>query len=170
MTTNESPDSFWKVVFNTPLESGMRTAALLLAAFPRACDIQRLVQYDYLIVHSGDVEGGPPSIHPATPHRSGELLVRRSLVEAGIDLMVRRSVVERAFTDQGIGFVAGSYAVVFLDSLSSDYSKNLRMRASWVIDRFQEMSDDDLAAYLRARWSQWGAEFMHAPLMHEHEE
>jgi hypothetical protein len=168
MTDNRSSD-FWNVVFNTPLESGLRSAALLLAAFPRGCDIQRLVQYDYLIVHSGDVDNGPPSIHPATPHRSGELLVRRSLVEAGLDFMVQRSVIERTFTEHGIGFVAGPYAVVFLESLSSEYARQLRERAHWVVDRFQGMSDDDLASFMRERWSQWGAEFVHAPLMEESE-
>lgn len=160
----KTPD-FWDIVFNTPLESGMRSAFLLLAAFPHTCDIQRLVQYDYLIVHSGDVKNGPPSIHPATPNRSGELLVRRSLVESGLKLMENKSVVERRFTKNGLEFTAGAYAVVFLNSLSSDYSKQLRERAQWVINQFQSMSDKKLADYMRSQWSQWGAEFVRTSLL-----
>jgi hypothetical protein len=164
MTQQETLD-YWSLVFNTPLESGLRSVALLLAAYPKACDVQRLVQYDYLIVHSGDVEGGPPSIHPATPHRAGELLVRRTLVEAGLEFMIRKAVVERTFTSNGIGYSAGEYAVVFLDSLSTDYVKKLRSRADWVVRRFQELPDPELAAYMKARWSQWGAEFINAAFM-----
>jgi hypothetical protein len=165
--TEQKPVDPWGVVFNTPLECGLRSAALLLAAYPRACDLQRLVQYDYLVVHSGDVEGGPPSIHPPTPHRSGELLVRRSLVEQGLEFMARRMVVERIFTGHGVGYVAGEYAVVFLDSLSTEYAKNLRHRATWVVGRFQEMADGELGEYMRTQWSHWGSEFVHESLVDE---
>ncbi len=170
MTDDSGSRSHWDVVFNTPLESGLRSTALLVAAFPSACDLQRLVQYDYLVVHSGDVEDGPPSIHPATPHRSGELLVRRSLVEAGLEFMVQKAVVERTFAGPGIGYSAGEYAVMFLGTLTSDYVKQLRARASWVIQRFQVLSDNDLTTFMRARWAHWGAEFVDAALQDEGEE
>lgn len=152
-------------VFNTPLECGLRSAVLLLAAYPRPCDVQRMVQYDYLVVHSGDVDGGPRSIHPATPHRSGELLVRRSLVEAGLEFMACRKVIERTYTDLGIGYVAGEYAVMFLDALSSEYVRQLRVRATWVVETFQGMPDEELDRFMKDRWSQWGAEFVREALL-----
>lgn len=152
-------------VFNTPLECGLRSAVLLLAAYPRACDVQRMVQYDYLVVHSGDVDGGPESIHPATPHRSGELLVRRSLVEAGLEFMTCRKVIERTYTGLGIGYVAGEYAVMFVDALTSGYVRQLRERAAWVVGTFQEMPDVELDRFMKERWSQWGAEFVREALL-----
>lgn len=164
---DQSPDSLWSAVFNTPLECGLRSAALLLAASPCGFDIQRLVQYDYLIVHSGDVEGGPPSIHPATPHRAGELLVRRKLVEQSLDFMGRRLVVEKEFTADGIVYRAGEYAVLFLDALTSEYAGQLRQRANWVVNQFKDMSDQELADYMRQRWSKWGAEFVWDALLGE---
>ena len=154
------PNSSAAEVFNTPLESGLRSAALLLAAYPATCDIQRLVQYDYLIVHSGDVAGGPPSMHPATPHRSGELLVRRSLVESGLELMTQKQVVESTFTQVGIAYLAGEYAVLFLQSLTASYVRELRDRAEWVVARFQNVSDPNLQEYMRTNWSTWGSEFV----------
>ena len=167
MTKSSEPPEPWSVVFNTPLESGLRSVTLLLAAYPDACDLQRLVQYDYLIVHSSDVDGGPPSIHPATPHRSGELLVRRALVDSGLDFMTRKSVVERIFTRNGIAYLAGDYAVVFLDSLKSSYVRELRARANWVIQRFGQLPDADLASYMRSQWTRWGAEFIAPSLLDE---
>lgn len=157
-------------LFNTPLECGMRSVALLFAAYPKSCDVQRLVQYDYLIVHSGDVDGGPQSIHPATPHRSGELLVRRSLVEAGLDFMACRRVIERTYGGMGIEYVAGEYAIMFLDALTSDYVHQLRERAKWVIQTFQTMPDEELNLFMKERWSQWGAEFLSEALLGEADE
>ncbi len=160
MTEQLQSQNPWSFVFNTPLECGLRAVALLAAAYPRTCDLHRLVQYDYLIVHSGDVESGPPSIHPATPHRSGELLVRRSLVEQGLDFMVRKRVIDKAFEGGGISFRAGEYASVFLSSLSAPYAQKLIDRAEWVVTRFQDVSEEDLSGFMRTRWSQWGAEFV----------
>jgi hypothetical protein len=154
----------WAHVFNSPLECGLRSAVLLLAAYPGTCDLQRLVQYDYLIVHSGDIEGGPESIHPATPHRSGELLVRRSLVREGIDFMIIKRVIDHVFADGGIEYSAGDYAVVFLESLRSGYTRKLQDRARWVIDRFQGSSDEALRDFMQERWSLWGAEFVRESL------
>ena len=170
MPENSETAKEWQAVFNTPLESGLRSAALLLEAYPNSFDVQRLGQYDYLVVHSGDVDGGPPSIHPATPQRSGELLVRRQLVEAGLEFMVHRGVIERAFTQHGIGYVAGEYAVLFLNSLSSDYTSQLRDRAAWVVNRFAGLSDEELTAYIKAHLSQWGAEFLRTALTDESKE
>ena len=68
-------------LFNTPIESGLRMLILLADAAPTGCDLQRLAIYDYLLVHSDDVTGGPPSLHPPSPFRSGELLVRGELLQ-----------------------------------------------------------------------------------------
>src|SRR3979411_2027900 len=73
--------------FNSALETGVRALAVLAEASPRALDLQELVYFDYLIVHSGDA-GGPTSLHPNTPLRNGELLVRRTIIEQGVLLMV----------------------------------------------------------------------------------
>ena len=169
MSSEPQTNNPWAFVFNTPLECGLRSAALLLAAYPDVCDLQRLVQYDYLLVHSGDVEGGPPSVHPATPNRSGELLVRRSLIEQGLGFMIKKMVIEQVFTGHGIGYQAGEYASVFLESLTSDYSKKLRERAEWVIKRFQTMPDIELSEFMQSRWTKWGAEFVQESLFEESE-
>ena len=160
MTPSSAGFDPWTEVFNTPIECGLRSAVLLLAAFPSSCDLQRLVQYDYLIVHSGDVPGGPPSIHPATPHRAGELLVRRNLVQLGIEFMTERQVIEQAFTSKGIEYVAGEFSVVFVDSLKSEYTQKLRERAAWIVENFQSLPDEQLTAFMRDHWSQWGTEFI----------
>ncbi len=54
--------------FNSPLETGIRSLSILVAAYPASLDIQRLVEMDYLVVHSGDA-GGPESLHVPLPRR-----------------------------------------------------------------------------------------------------
>ena len=44
--------------FNGPLEAGVRVVAVLCAAHPQSFDLQRLIAFDYLLVHTGDI-GGP---------------------------------------------------------------------------------------------------------------
>ena len=59
-------------VFNSALETGVRSLVILAANFPAALDLQRLVDLDYLVVHSGDVDG-PKSLHPPLPWNSVRL-------------------------------------------------------------------------------------------------
>lgn len=146
-------------VFNTPLECGLRSTILLLAAFPAKYDLQRLLQYDYLMVHSADVPDGPSSIHPATPLRVGELLVRRPLIERGIKMMMSRSVIECDFSQKGVYYYAGEWALSFIGMLSTDYVKQLQESAQWTVNRFQDVSDEKLDNFMRTNWANWGAEF-----------
>ena len=53
-------------LFNSALEYGFRVLFLLDAANPKPADLHRLISYDYLLVHSADVEGGPPSLEFCT--------------------------------------------------------------------------------------------------------
>jgi len=146
--------------FNTPLETGIRMLALLSVATHYEYDLQRLSYYDYLVVHSGDVQGGPASIHPATPHRSGEFLVRRGLVERSLLLMLSRGLVARIFSERGIFYRHTKLTNPFLEHLEAPYTKLLKERAVWVIERFGIMSDGDLRDYFREHLGQWGAEFI----------
>ena len=57
--------------FNSPIETGIRALILLAASYTEQLDLQRILEFEYMMVHTEDVEG-PPSIHPALPLRSGE--------------------------------------------------------------------------------------------------
>lgn len=146
------------VTFNGPLEAGIRVVALLGAAYPQTYDLQRLVAFDFLLVHTGDV-GGPESLHPPTPHRSAELLVRRKLIEEALLLMMTRDLVQRQITAEGIKYVAGENAATFLASLSTHYLRALKERASWLVDALGHHSDQDFRAVMRRFFDDWVEEF-----------
>jgi hypothetical protein len=110
------------------------------------------------MVHTEDVDG-PPSIHPALPLRSGELLVRRQLIERGLLLMASRGLVSRHATPNGFTYQAEDVAGPFLDALSAEYLRDLKACAAWVVDRFSEMSDHDIRVMLTRVYDQWSREF-----------
>ena len=145
--------------FNGPIEIGLRALALLTESFPVACSLQRLVVYDYLVVHSDDVPGGPPGLHPKTPYRGAELLVRRAVLEKGLLLYQSRGLIERQYTQGGVMLAATERSASFLDVLNSPYLQSLRQRAVWVMSTFGERSDAALSIIAREHIGEWGAEF-----------
>jgi hypothetical protein len=144
--------------FNSPIETGMRALILLAESYPEQLDLQRILEFDYIMVHTGDVDG-PPSIHPALPLRSGELLVRRQLIERGLMLLISRGLISRHATPNGFMYRAEDDAGPFIDALSAAYLHDLKNRAVWVVDRFSEMSDQDIRIMLSNVYDQWSREF-----------
>jgi hypothetical protein len=144
--------------FNSALETGIRTLTILVASYPRAHDLGRLVQYDYLVVHSEDANG-PASLHPPLPLRTGELLVRRGLVEAGLRLLMSRSLVSRSLGAGGVHYRAEEAAGAFIDNLKASYLSELRERAEWIVATFDPLEDAELSALVKRFFSAWTTEF-----------
>jgi hypothetical protein len=132
---------------------------VLDAADGAAADLQRLVAYDYLLVHSGDVALGPPSLHPAVPFRGTEFLVKRRLVEAGLNQMFSRELLDKVFASSGIVYRRTPLTAPFTLLLTSKYADALRRRARWLVREFGDMDDNDLAAFMTSNVGRWGAEF-----------
>ena len=145
--------------FNGPVEIGLRALAILNDAYPSAFSLQRLIVLDYLVVHSDDIPGGPTGLHPQTPHRSGELLVRRSMLEEGLLLFLSRGLIDRHFTEHGVLFSATDRSAGFLDALSSEYLAHLRERAGWLVTEFGGLTDNEMTQLAERHIGEWGAEF-----------
>ncbi len=145
--------------FNGPVEIGLRALAILNDSYPSALSLQRLVVFDYLLVHSDDIPGGPIGLHPQTPHRSGELLVRRNMLENGLLLFLSRGLIDRHYTEHGVLFSATDRSAGFLDVLSSEYLAHLRERAAWLVTEFGGLSDDEITQLAEKHIGEWGAEF-----------
>ena len=142
-------------LFNTPLEAGVRTLLILDAFAPQAFDLATMSLLDYYIVHTGDA-GGPPSLHPEINGRAGEYFVRRRLVEEGLLLMARASLVEQIFTGSGIAFRAHETATAMIDLFGSTYNRRLAEAAQWLA---HEADDQGVELFIQSlkdgleRWS-----------------
>lgn len=157
--TSESTISRQIRPFNTPLECGLRALFVLDAASGVPSDIQRLISYDYLLVHSGDVPEGPQSLHPSVPFRGSELLVKRNLLSAGLNQMFSRELMEKTYEISGIMFRGNSLTTAFVTLLKTSYADALRARSTWVIDQFGKMADQELSGFMTKNIGRWGAEF-----------
>lgn len=145
-------------IFNSALETGVRTLIILTANYPAALDLQRLVDFDYLVVHSGDVNG-PESLHPPLPMREGELLVRRNIIESGILLMMGRGLVTRIAGAEGIVYQASDCAKPFVDSMVTPYMRSLINRANWVEETFGNMDNSELHNLISSFFDKWTTQF-----------
>lgn len=145
--------------FNGPIEIGLRAVVILCEAYPQAMSLQRLVVFDYLMVHSDDLPNGPPGLHPKTPHRSGELLVRRQVLQDGLALFQSRGLAAQLYTEDGVLFSATESSAAFLDVLSSPYAHDLRQRAVWLQSTLGAVTDTGLEALARKHVGDWGTEF-----------
>ena len=144
--------------FNSPFEAGVRSLCILTEAYPTSLDVHRLVDLDYLVVHSGDVDG-PPSLHAPVPLRSGEILVRRGLIEAGLLLMMSRGLVERNLGEDGFYYLATEESAPFVTSFATPYNRELRERSAWAVAQFAQAGGSDLRARLSGLFDQWTTQF-----------
>lgn len=135
-----SPEQF----YNTPLETGVRSLCLLLAAFPESMSVDQLVFMDHVAVHTNDF-AGPASLHPETPLRSAEPLVRRELIQKGLRLLKSRALADEIPTKTGFRWRACDEAAPFVECLETTYNRRLIECAKWTWDRFGGFSHDELS-------------------------
>ena len=103
-------------LFNSQLEAGIRAVIILELLRPEVADLSEMVLFDHVVVHSHDI-GGPRSLHAEVPARKGELLVRRRLVESGLELMRRCHLVEKDCNEFGFVWRASDNVGKALKSL-----------------------------------------------------
>jgi hypothetical protein len=145
-------------LFNTPFETGVRSVILLNALYPNGLNLDRIVALDHFVVHTADV-GGPSSLHPPAPTRAAEMLVRRSLVDRGLLIMIARGLVERRPEREGIIYTAGEEAGFFVGLLSSPYLLELKDRASWLAANIASLDDVQFRDLVQRQLDQWAIQF-----------
>ncbi len=144
------------MLFNSPVEIALRALFLLAAFENQPQSIQSLVYYDYLMIHSADVEGGPVSIHPPVPNRTGEWLIRRELLEVGLGLLVGRELARLTCGSDGLYFQATELTSAFSKHFRCEYAEQLANRASWVFDRFGHLTEEELSRFMTQHIATWG--------------
>lgn len=146
-------------IFNSALETGVRAVCILTVNLSNKFDIQQLLALDHIVVHSGDIEGAPPSLHPSVLQRSGELLVRRPLVESGLTLMESKRLVKKVITKEGFYYSATELACSFIESLTNNYIKELTQRAQWAVAIYNDYGDRIFSEVFSSAFDRWRNEF-----------
>ena len=146
--------------FNGSIEIGLRSLVMLTKVFPLDFSVQQLVAFDYLLVHSDDLPDGPIGLHPKTPQRTGEYLIRRKTLQEGLFLYISRGLISQEYRQNGLRYVATELSGGFLDSLTSEYVKELQNVADWVVDNFSTIPELKLDKFMQEHLDKWGAEFI----------
>lgn len=145
--------------FNTPVETGTRVLVILASAAPVALDVNRLVLLDHRLLHSADF-GGPPSLYPNTPIRSGEFGLKRRDLAMGIELMLRAGLIEVVAQTSGICYRSNDSGASFIGLLETPYAHMLIERARWAATQVDAIADDShLRNSLAEALGHWPAEF-----------
>lgn len=145
--------------FNSPLETGIRSLFILSANTDLTYDLQQLLAFDHFVVHTGDFEGAPQSLHPSDPSRNGELVIRRELVEQGLKLMESKGLVRKIASNRGFLFQAEEFASVMIENFSSSYLKALKERSSWVVENYTAYGDSLFSRVFDQAFDRWTSEF-----------
>lgn len=143
---------------NSPIEVGIRALIILNACRPQHLDVNRLVLFDYTLLHSADL-GGPESIHPAVPGRTGEMGIKRTLVEQGLQILSRAGLIDTFVSNNGITYGASEDAAGFVSTMDSQYFRKLTDRAEWVTSELADYDDTSIRMRLRTVFSAWSEEF-----------
>ena len=98
-------------------------------------------------------------MHPAVPDRGSEWVVKRDLVQTGMDLMFARELVTKELTSYGIAYVGSEMTTAFIGLLKTPYADEIQKRAEWIVDTFGAQSDEDVQAFMAERVGTWGMEF-----------
>ena len=134
--------------FNNDVDTGLRMLCLLNESHPVSFDLQKLIYLDYITIHSGDMDKSTKSIHPPVPYRSGELLIRRSIIQSSLELFISCNLVEKIYTKTGIEYIASEDSSTFLETLEEEYFIKLNERAKWAIKNYSDLSNKELKVFL----------------------
>ncbi|PFC48142.1 hypothetical protein CN300_04400 [Bacillus thuringiensis] len=146
-------------VFNTPIEVGLRALIILNQLSARSMDLNELVIYDYMITHSNDVDDSTESLHPSTPYRSGEIIIKRKVMQEGINLMYSRELLDIEYTKNGVYYKSNELTLYFIKHLVSNYAQDVIQNANRISKQFENYSEIELNEYINRNISKWGSEF-----------
>ncbi|MEX0772230.1 MAG: ABC-three component system middle component 2 [Balneolales bacterium] len=154
-------------LFNTPIEYGLRSLFILSGIAPKAADLQRLIYFDYLVLHTADIDSKQTSLHPSYPYRSAEILIKRERLRNGLLIMKSRQLIRIQFDGGGINYAASPLTKKFLEYQTSDYAKHLKSCASFVTEKFNTYSDSEIDQYMKKNMETWGSEFSREAYLRE---
>lgn len=145
--------------FNNNIETGLRMLTVLTSAYPNKYDLEHLVYFDYMVVHSADINPNIQSLHPAVPNRSGEIFIRRNLIQNGLDIFLQKGLIVKYYNDNGIQYSASESSIPFLDSLNESYTSSLVDLANWVVKEYGNYELKDLRELMRRNLEKNRSEF-----------
>lgn len=146
--------------FNNSVETALRTLSILDALFPQSFDLECLVCLDYICVHSADFFEGITSLHPDNPNRSGEISVRRSIIEDALMFLHIKNLICISYLPTGIEYQASDLSTSFLDRMSTPYSRALIQRSTWMADQLGDWEKQTIQKVVKEKTSSYAFQIL----------
>lgn len=145
-------------IFNSSEEIGVRIL-FILALCGKRMSSQRIMYYDYFILHLNDIDNTYESLHPDNPNHSSEIAVRRDIISKGLKLMLSKGLLDVKYTKTGIYYQKSSITDPFLQLFSNGYVEQLKKNIIIVNDIFSNYSDGQIYRYINKNIGSWTGEF-----------
>lgn len=145
-------------IFNTPEEVGLRILFVLSICNKRMSS-QRIMYYDYFILHLNDIDNMYDSLHPDNPNHSSEIAVKRDIINIGLKLMISKGLLDIKYTKTGIFYRKTSITDSFLEMFENGYVEKLKQNINIVNERFNNFSDSQIYRYIDKNIGSWSGEF-----------
>jgi hypothetical protein len=146
-------------LFNTPLETGLRTLIMLNANQSQKIDAEKLMYLDFLCLNTSDI-GGPESLHAPIPNRGIQVYSRKDLIQKGLVILLSKELVDLSPTSDGFLYSINEAGKAFLNLFQTKYYHDLVARASWIFERFNGHSSSQIKAFIDSNIQRWGSEFV----------
>jgi len=146
-------------LFNTPIEIGTRCLTILGVNPHLSFDLDRILYYEYLSLHTADI-GGPESLHAAVPSRGVQVYARKEIVRIGLNILLSKELATLQSTETGFLYIITPAGKTFLDYFETPYFKGLLDRVKWVSERFNGFSNLEVFTFINSYIEKWGGEFL----------
>jgi hypothetical protein len=142
-------------LFNSPIETALRSLVIIQKF--KSVSLDSLVIYDYLCINSKDFDG-PESLHVPVPNRNVQILVRRQLIQNGLQLLIAKDLINIKPLKGGLYYSSNKSTSLFTSHLSTEYKFRLEERVNWVFEKYGDWSETKLKKFVDVNIENWGNE------------
>lgn len=147
-----------KTILNNSIEVSLRIL-IILNELESSIDMQRIIYYDYALLHSGDFDINENSLYPSSPFRKEELYVKNSLIKKALNILCQKQLINIEYKDTGIFYKKNELTPLFLSHINAEYLSLLKTKAKWVNNNFQLYNDSEIKEYFDKTIGKWRSEF-----------
>ena len=145
-------------LLNNEIEVALRIL-ILLNTIDRVIDEQLIILYDYAILHSNDFDSKQNSILPNSPFRKEELTIKVKLIKKALEILSQKQLIDVIYNENGIYYTSNKLTNLFLNRLTSVYSKKLQKQAKGGKKHFKKYDKEKIKKCCDNTMSKWDSEF-----------
>ena len=145
-------------LLNSNLEIALRLL-VIMNVHKKTIERDRLVAYEYFVIHSGDIKNAPSSIHPDIPYRASIYISNHQNISNALNILLSKELVVLNIENNKFEYQITKAGEIFVQYMTSEYYNKLNSIALWVCDYFKNYSDEDLNTYIECNIGKWGNEF-----------